>query len=171
MGFASRNSMKSVTESLKLSRSSGLISIRKSEATLPWNGPVVKKVDMKKTTQKSRSFFLWVAITSLLCRNQQKQFTIIRVTGQLLEMGMIFMSVIKQILRAIATRTSAAATTTRNTSAMTRHHGRDSMGVQQDLTNLIQKSGKCGRWNGHEFKRIKLQMIRMICNFYLFSMF
>jgi hypothetical protein len=57
---------------------------------------------------------------------------------------------IRQILQTAVTLRSVTVTTTRSTRTVTRHHGRDSMGVQQDLTVSRQKSGRCGQWIGHE---------------------
>jgi hypothetical protein len=109
----------------------------------------------QQTTRKSRSYFHSPTTTSSLCRNQIMQFAMVRVTDQYLEMDVIYMFVTRQILQTTVKHTSVAVTTTRSTSTMTRHHGRDFMGTQQDFAISRQMSGRCGHWSGVGIRKMK----------------
>ncbi len=133
------------------SQSSRLSSTRRSEDSLPWNGRVFTAVSGPLTIRKSHSYFLWLTMISSLSNNQKKQFAIIRIMDQSLDMELIFLLMTSQIQTTVGLA-SVTVITTKNTRRMTRHLGRDLTVVQQVLNISRQWSGRCGPCSLHEYQ-------------------
>ena len=103
------------------------------------------------TIQESHSYFLSLTMISSLSNNQKKQFTIIRVMDQPLEMDMILLFMTSQIQTTVMLE-SVTVITTKNTRRVTRHLGRDFTVVQQVLMISRQWSGRCGRCSLDEYE-------------------
>ena len=105
------------------------------------------------TIKKSHSYFLSLTMISLLSNNRKKQFKIIRIEDQNLELDLISMFITTQIQTTTVVLSFVQVITIKNTSNMIRHLGRDLTVVQQVVFISRYCSGRYGPYNLHEHQQ------------------